>query len=301
MIRAIRSLVLLATCLCALAIGASYLGRWHGAGDSVAVFRFELSLLLLVGSAVLAGLGPRGGAVTGLVLALVAGGPIALGMARTGVAPDGPAVTLYQKNLLYLGLEQQAIIGDILAAAPDVVTLEEVSPANRPVVEALRGEYPSVTLCPFSGAGAGDVAVLSRYPMVDGSSVCAPGLAAMTVRRDDGTELTVAGLHLFWPWPYEQRAQVAEILGTLRDLDAPVLLAGDFNMVPWSWSLRSIGRASGSHRVGPVEKTIDRGSRLLRLRIDHVLAPDGWTGTVERRPRFGSDHYGLLATVGDEE
>jgi len=32
---------------------------------------------------------------------------------------------------------------------------------------------------------------------------------------------------------------------------------------------------------------------FLKLPIDHVLTPRG-TGTVELRPRLGSDHYGVL-------
>lgn len=72
-----------------------------------------------------------------------------------------------------------------------------------------------------------------------------------------------------------------------------VILAGDFNMVPWGYTLRQIAEASGCLQIGPVWNKVS--VIVLPLPIDHILASG--TGVSERRPRLGSDHFGLVARV----
>ncbi len=270
---------------------ASFGGAVHGLGDSLAVFRqvwaiglSVSSLFLLRGHLRLAGLGA-------LVLII-----LAAPFGAAWVSADqtvGGRYSHYQKNLRYDGRSRQAIIDDILAADPDFITLEEISVHNMMIFDALAEKYPTSLFCRFTGVGG--VGVLSKFPLVEGGKNCVgeQGPAAIKVTTPDGPVWTVA-LHLHWPYPYSQREQVSGIVNSLGFLDAPVVLGGDFNMVPWSDTMRRIEKATGSKRAGRVLFTF-RSKRmpLLRLPIDHVLVPSG-RGKIERRPMLGSDHFGVL-------
>ena len=90
-----------------------------------------------------------------------------------------------------------------------------------------------------------------------------------------------------------QAEQLARILPVLANLEEPMLVAGDLNMVPWSHALRTLSRATGTNRAGAVFPTFRKLGAPLP--IDHVYAPGG--GQATPRPLLGSDHNGVLAEV----
>lgn len=272
-------------------IALSFAGALHGIGDSLAVFRFWLALVL-VASAVLLLIGRRGAFAAIVAVCVAAAVPLASVHLRPAPAGD-LKYSLYQKNLLYSNKETAALNQDILSVNPDFVTLEEVFHKLKPAYDALAEHFESSLICDF--AGVGKVAVLSRWPLVDGSETCNPGsgVVAMQVTTPDGPVWAVA-IHLYWPYPMEQGEQVKEILPILEGLKGPVVLAGDFNMVPWSYTVRAIGRAVHAERIGPVIRTFIHPSNILRLPIDHVMVPGG-QGSLETRPLLGSDHLGVVA------
>lgn len=85
------------------------------------------------------------------------------------------------------------------------------------------------------------------------------------------------------------------LLPLIEGLEGAVVIGGDLNMVGRSATLQRFGAGSRGRLAGP-----ERGSYLglapvLRLPIDHVLAPGG--GQSETRPALGSDDLGLVASV----
>ncbi|MEE9426593.1 MAG: endonuclease/exonuclease/phosphatase family protein [Paracoccaceae bacterium] len=271
-------------------LAASFGGAVHGLGDSLAVFRFWWALLLGVSSFFLLA-GYFRYALLGLGAIVLGASPMLAGyMGGDGGNPF--RYSLYQKNLLFNGTDPEAIKQDILEYLPDFVTLEEVSRKNRKMVAGLAQNFQSNLLCPFVGVGG--VAIMSKWPMVEDAKTCAgnQGMAAMQVLTPDGPVWLVS-LHLHWPYPHRQREQLAKLLPEIDRLDGPVILAGDFNMVPWSHTLFAVARATGSKRAGAVVNTYAHEVVPLRLPIDHVLVPGG-VGRLEVRPQLGSDHFGLL-------
>lgn len=270
---------------------ASFGGALHGLGDSLAVFRHWWAIGLSASSLLMLG-GHMRSAGLGALVVVLAVAPMASGH----LTPDtngAPRYSLYQKNLLYNGSAPGDIIADIQDLAPDFVTLEEVSRRNRHIFDTLARGYPSHLFCKF--AGVGGVAVLSKWPVIEGSENCAgeQGLAAMQVQTPDGP-VWVGALHLHWPYPHSQSKQVANLVAAMGFLKGPVVLGGDFNMVPWSHTLRQFERATGSDRAGRVLRTFKHDTFPLRLPIDHILTPEG-QGTLELRGLLGSDHFGVLA------
>ncbi len=272
-----------------LCLVAGYLGRLHPAGDSFAVFRPQgaLALVLLAGGAVM--LAMPGVAVVALLVALVTGGPI---LVSRGVAEAAGGMVLYQKNMLFRNDDLAGLEADIRVAAPDILTLQEVSDANLPLLDRLADVLPHQVLCAFEQVGG--VAVATRLPPVAGSAICAHGMAAVQVEGPQG-RLWLVSVHLNWPWPYGQAAHLERLLPVMEGLDVPVVIGGDFNMVRWSVALARVRAASRTMAVGPVLGSYVGFAPWMLLPIDQVMAPGGGTAAV--RGRHGSDHLGILALV----
>lgn len=271
-----------------LGLAGGFGGALHPIGDSLAVLRPGLALLTLGLGALL---WSRPGARFAAVLAV--GVLLHYGWLRLPQpAPDtaaGTEVLVYQKNLLWGGGSGDALVADILSSGADFVTLQEVNDRQAELLEALEERYPHQFLC------TGSIAVLSRVPLSDGHCARPHGLALATADLG-GRRLRVGSIHLAWPYPWPQQSQVRGHLE--QDFqgvrDGTLLLGGDFNMVPEGAALRWVAAATGAERIGHAPATFRVGP--YPIAIDHVLATGG-TGTVERRPKLGSDHHGLLARV----
>ena len=282
----------------ALALFGSFLGAMHPAGDALAVIRLQLSAAELGAGVLLTVMRVRWGWV------LAAGALAVLGVTLGPLTPLGAAassavsgVTVYQKNLLFRLSDSAPLIADIRAVAPDVLTLQEVSHANRAILAELGTDFPSQQFCRFGTVGG--VAVASRWPLIPDTGICQrnDGLVAMQVQTPNGP-LWLVSIHLHWPWPRDQAAQaaqVAQLLPTLEKLDGPVIVGGDFNMVPWGSSVQRIAAATGTTRQGGIYSSFPRFAPWGPLPIDHVLTPG--VATIELRPLLGSDHRGLVARV----
>ncbi|WP_146180721.1 endonuclease/exonuclease/phosphatase family protein [Thalassorhabdomicrobium marinisediminis] len=215
------------------------------------------------------------------------------GILRTGPLPEGPAdLVLYQKNMLYRPADRGPLAEDIRATGADLVTLQEVSPANRPMLDALRDTFPHQLLCGESEVGG--VVILSRTPLADERCSERFGVAR-AVTRIDGQPLQVIALHLPWPWPMAQQELAQEYVADMAPLpDGPTVVGGDFNMVASGRSLAWVEAATGTTRVGPLVRTFSL--KGYPLGIDHILATGG-TARLSVRPKLGSDHYGLAAEI----
>lgn len=292
-----RSIRVVLWALTALAIGVlagGFAGALHPLGDSLAVFRIQ-SAVAVLGLAALLGLAGAGRA------ALLAGATAALALPSALSYAPGSAVAgsgqfgIYQKNLNFLTGDVPRIAADIRESGADLVTLQEVSPRNRDILDLLADDYPVRIFCPATDR-VGGAALLARWPAdsrVEQICHTRGGMAAVKLRTPAGPVWAVS-VHLHWPWPYRQAEQVREVARTLAGLDAPVIIAGDFNMVPWGHAVSSIGDAAGSAPVGPTRTSLNLVPGVVPLAIDHVLLPEGWGGIKESRPEFGSDHRGVL-------
>jgi endonuclease/exonuclease/phosphatase (EEP) superfamily protein YafD len=177
--------------------------------------------------------------------------------------------------------------------APDFIVFQEVSDSNRPILDQLRDAYPFQIDCPLD-SNLGE-AVLSRHPSVAGTGFCSgrDGLAAMQVRTPNGL-VWAASVHLSWPWPKGQAAQVDQILPDVARLSGPAVMAGDFNAAAWSHTVSRMGAASGTQRRGPYRASFHLPALGWPVGLDHVLASSDFSTAVRRMPKAGSDHHGSL-------
>lgn len=290
--KAAIALIALPAAALILAVSGGYLGSLHPLGDSLALFRPHGAVALgLCGVALLALRAWRGAALS-LALALVAGLPIlALALPQApGAAPASASVTVYAKNLLFGRGDNAALLADIRDSAADIVLLQELNSRRGEILAGLRDTHPHRHICQFS-TGSG-IVVVSRWPLDAPHCSVHRTLAAARVATPEGPVWAVS-THLQWPYPHGQRHALDHEMDFLRGLEGEVIVAGDFNMAPWGASVRDMSRATGAALLGPIHITI--APRGVPLSIDHVLTSG--EGHTIRRPRFGSDHYGLLAQI----
>ena len=273
-------------------IFVSLFGRYFPPGDSIAVFRIPLVLILIS----IIWMAPKFVKFLGLVVILITLFVDGLHRYGNGYDPNIKAsYRLYQKNVSYRVKDTGPLVADIIHSNANFVTLQEVSFSQEAFLQQLSTIYPHQHHCPFYKELGGPT-ILSRLPFIENSLICLRGLAAAKVQASDG-ELWIISLHLYWPWPHDQSKQIDQLEPFLSSLDAPVILAGDFNAVPWSGTLQRVKQILGTKRVGPVKSTFaDLPLIPMGLTIDHILASSR-NHRLELRPNLGSDHKGLLADI----
>lgn len=278
----------------AVLLGLSYLGALHPAGDSIAIFRLQIAAVIFLLGLMIFFAGARLAALLALLVSGTGAVPIIIGFAGGGQVQPG-AMVLYQKNLLQKKASRTVLTGDILAANPTFITFQEISEHDLKYMKTLFDAYEHIYMCPKNAVS--QTGVLSRLPIIKGSETCLKDarLAAVQVVRPDGSPLWIASVHLSWPFPAAQHQQAEKVIAWLNTLRAPVLIGGDFNMVPWGSSVSAIARAAHAQRLGPYRETFPVRLPLMSLPIDHILLPENATGTTEVRPLAGSDHFGVIA------
>ncbi len=268
-------------------LGASYLGALHPLGDSLAVTRPVLMLLTLLSALLTLWLGWRRTGTLAAMAALGAALHLWAGFLHAPPMPAAPNLTVYTKNILATNPDIGALAADILASSADIVLLQEVSDSNRGLLTALAATYPHQHLCRFTGWSG--IAVLSRWPLAETRCSDRRALAAASVLAPFGPVWAVS-LHLSWPWPYGQATSVQQAIAQMSGMTGPVVIGGDFNMVPWGHAVSRLARASGTQRVAAAVPTFVHHHYPLPL--DQFLSTG--PATVQRRPQLGSDHFGLL-------
>jgi endonuclease/exonuclease/phosphatase (EEP) superfamily protein YafD len=282
----------------AAALLAGFLGfLWQGF-DAFAAFRMHL--VIFIGLALLLTFRLRIPALrtaAGL-LAMAAVVSVAPFSREDGRGPLDADWRLFQQNMM-VGNERPADIAQyILDRKPEFVTLQEVSRAGLQVLEPLRQNYPVFLACP-QDYGAG-VVVLSRWKAVDGGVRGCDVIEKIGWVEVEGPKgrFVLVGVHMNWPWPTDYAGRQRRVQRILGELPRPMVIAGDFNMVPWAQSFRYLEARTGTRLVPPIRPSFRPGGLQALLPIDHVLIPQDKAARSELIPDLGSDHAGLWVRVG---
>jgi endonuclease/exonuclease/phosphatase (EEP) superfamily protein YafD len=304
----LRLLVLLSAFAVTTALIAGFFGRWHPLFDSFAHFRVHLGFLLALGAVPLVFAANRANAAAAVLLGLGAAGTtfppgslpgFSVVQAAAPVGPNQPTYRLLQLNLFHSNRTSEQVLSLIGRVRPDVVTLEEVSTFWEPRLELLQSAYPYQINCRVQFTGT---AILSRRPFAKGRQPRCHDRGSMALAAVDlgGVEIDVAALHLRWPWPFEQTAQLSRLDGALAKIGRTAILGGDFNATPWSFTGKQVTALSGMTPVTSGQRSwlpfeLPRALRTLGLPIDHVLTKGGVSAqNVTLLEPVGSDHWPVL-------
>lgn len=292
---------------CALIAGM--LGRYAWPLDLFAHFRVQYTMLFLIVGIVLFALRaptPAALSITGAVLAAI---PIIdyMGVATARAQGDVRNFRAVAFNTWFRNHDYGAIGRFLERTEADVIVLEELTREQGIELSAYLPSYPHSHIPPQPRRyGA---IVFARWPIIAQQSLV---LSEESVTRGahvtldwHGMPIHVLGVHLHWPMgPTNSRLRNRELAGIAEfaaALDAPLIVAGDFNVTPWSSHFRDALARSGlsdcaaGHGLAP---SWPAQLPPLGIRIDHCWASKHWrSADVRTGPRLGSDHLPLIADL----
>jgi endonuclease/exonuclease/phosphatase (EEP) superfamily protein YafD len=192
----------------------------------------------------------------------------------------------------------------VLAQNADIVVVEEAGGGSLELIKGLTAAYPYASC--EKGRGC-EPWIFSRR-MIVARGHFGPGLPSSWAKIEDPAgAFTVVGVHFVWPVPAgPQQAQSRKLVQGVGTLDRrSLILTGDFNSTPWSFSLKRQDKAMGLRRWTRALPSWPSGqfSRVAAapapfLPIDHVYTGQAWRAVkVERGPAVGSDHRPVMVTL----
>lgn len=283
----------------------SFLNPYIALADSVAHFRLHLLMPLTIFT--ILRLSARRWRSVGVAVAVYGATVVSLYpslplIGQGGEDVSGKTLKLMQLNIASRNRKFDEVMGLVKAQQPDVITLQEVTRAAWPMLETLKRDYPTQLACRTNGRG--NVVILSKWPSLsqDESLQCTENNRFGWLRLNvDGTPISVASLHLYWPYPYHQPEQVEALLPLIENMPKPVLIGGDFNASAWSANVLKIASASKTDIIAGLRLSLRLKIRSwlprLVLPIDHVLVPKEGKARAVLGSNVGSDHLPVIATI----
>jgi endonuclease/exonuclease/phosphatase (EEP) superfamily protein YafD len=189
---------------------------------------------------------------------------------------------------------------------PDVVLVQEVSPAWAEELERLGGAWPHQVVEERDGNFG--IALLSKYPLTATAIVASEPLGFPTIVATldiSGRRLQLVGTHPMIPLGPRNYAarntQLTTVGDLLRRSGGARVLIGDLNTSMWDLNYRTLEARTGlrnARRGFGVRPTWPTFLPFAMIPIDHVVV-SGEVGVVDVRtgPRIGSDHLPLVVTL----
>jgi endonuclease/exonuclease/phosphatase (EEP) superfamily protein YafD len=219
-------------------------------------------------------------------------------------SPGATALTLASVNVSYRQFSARRLLDGLAAAAPDVVLVVEFTPHAAEVLAALDERYTYSYKLPAEGPYG--IAVWSRYELEAPTTFLLGRVPAIEARvRTPGGAFTFLGVHLSAPTTPRRAAQRNDELALLAarrlGVAGPVVVAGDFNVTPYSPFYGDWLTASGltdTRRGRTLSASWPTMLPFAAIPIDHVAVNGDFDILRHRRlPNFDSDHYGVLADL----
>ena len=222
---------------------------------------------------------------------------------RAAVGP-GTVVRVATFNTNSIGADVRADLETLVATKPDVLIVQELQPGWELFVESmLPKDFGRADVHPSIGLDG--IAVYSRYPMerIDQTEVEGCPLVTLRIRPPQSTqEFYLLTVH---PQPILQSSDKARLERQLREigawakqLDAPLIVGGDFNAVPWSNEMIDFREALQlkSSRYG-FSPSIEGGLNLWDPPMDQIMSgPQFSKLNFKRVARQGVD-LGIFAEL----
>jgi endonuclease/exonuclease/phosphatase (EEP) superfamily protein YafD len=233
---------------------------------------------------------------------------IALGQAeatRLTALPAGTGATIrvLSANAFVNNQSTEKFTALLDKSKPDVVFVQEVTPAWATVLETLK-DYPYRKIIPRNDSFG--IALLSRHPLkkivvLDEDEFDIPALGAtMNWQGQDVELIAIHPLPPISPKAYADRNErLSRHARSLTKSGRPAIMAGDFNATPWSAGLAVVQEA-GMVRATPLTPTwpAHLGPIPAVIPIDHIVVSNHWSiVNSERGPQIGSDHFPIEATM----
>ena len=312
-IELLNKLTLLGTVSVWLALLAGLLGRAAWPLDLFAHFRIQYAVLFILLAATLLILRRwivASVAMIGLVVSVIpllpylAGDTSGAGETRAPATSQAQTFRLLTFNVWFRNPDIVRVATYIESSQADAVVLQELTATQAEALRPLLPTYPNYYIEP-SRMGA---AVFTRWPVLAAESVPLAKDGAVAARMQiawRGVAVTVFGVHLNWPLGPRNSAfrneELRQVVAFAKAHPGPLLVAGDFNLTPWSQYFRAALAESGLHdaaRGFGLHRSWPAQFAPLALRIDHCLVSHHWRSvSAEIGPWLGSDHLPLVTDL----
>ncbi|MCF8465289.1 MAG: endonuclease/exonuclease/phosphatase family protein [Flavobacteriales bacterium] len=205
-------------------------------------------------------------------------------------------------NVLHSNPSQESAIAEIAACNADIFTIQELNATWMPLLDSIFAEsHPYTIAAPWDTCCYG-IGIFSKFPItsyevldIENTPVI---VAHLLVNELDITAISIHTLPPVFPNETEERNKQLKIVAEIaQSFIQPVIVLGDFNVVPWDASFKSFlenGRLSTVRDGFQATFPMDFGFPLIP--IDYITHSEGLIPTsCESVSIPGSDHLGLVA------
>lgn len=207
-------------------------------------------------------------------------------------------------NVSFRQFSARRLLEIIREANPDILVVQELTPHAETVLAELDTAFPNNRKFPAEGAYG--IGVWSRFTLESSETFALGRVPAIEARvRGPAGAFTLIGVHLRAPTNARRAAarnqELLELAARTAAIEGPLVVAGDFNVTPYSPYFVEWLEASGltdSRRGRTLSVSWPTMLPLAGIPIDHVTVNDAFTILSHRRlPNFESDHYGVLVEL----
>lgn len=242
-------------------------------------------------------------AIAGLALNLALGAAPFLYSAPKAGDASAPHLRLMTMNIWARNTDIDRMRDEILKQQPDVIVFQEFRAYHQPLLDALRATMPHQHTC--LQIPRCDLAMASRLPwteigsMGEGAQSGNPPLIWADFEIAGRAPLRIYGVHLAWPFdPIDQAVNIDWLIDYLPRTMGAYVIAGDFNLSPWSWKLNKLTAETGLRRHVTWALSWPMHRLWPFVLIDNVLAtPDITNLSAQAAGRVGSDHAPLVVDL----
>jgi len=223
-------------------------------------------------------------------------------------AEDFITLKVLNSNLLLVNTEYQVQLNYIASVDPDIIALQEYTPAWDNKLSAALSKYPHRALQPAHGSFG--IALYSKFPIIDGrveKFSSNTTLAVDSIIDLGDKHVRVLAVHPPPPTPglmYTMRNEQLQLIAEkAASYDEPMIVLGDFNSTPWTThftNMESTGKlrnASAGHGFHPTWPNVWYLMPML-IPIDHILV-NSQIGVVhfDSKQLLGSDHKAIWSEL----
>ncbi len=224
--------------------------------------------------------------------------------------PEGKGLSLIVANVQERNERAEEFLRLVTDIDPDVVLVLETDQWWDDHLRPLRGSFPHAVQYVPEDHGAFGMHLLSKLELIDPEvrflfDAFTPSIFT-GIALPGGQQVRFLGLHprppQAWSQPTTMRdAHLLTAALDARSSQAPAILAGDFNAVPWERVSRRAMRIGMllDPRVGRgLYPTFSAGNPVISWPLDQVLFQDELVLIrFDKLPAFGSDHYAVAAAL----
>jgi endonuclease/exonuclease/phosphatase (EEP) superfamily protein YafD len=170
---------------------------------------------------------------------------------------DVTTIKVMTHNIFGLNYDMARVDAAIREEDPDIVALQEFFPEQAGLGDLLKDRYPYGVRC--QGGKRANLGLYSKFQFTQemaagecpddafGAQRTAHIIASFTL--SDGTSFSLMTTHMDWPFPIErQRDEFAAAVAAANAIEGPLLVVGDFNSTPWSYTMKAFEASTGLKR-----------------------------------------------------